>query len=155
MAKMNSLLEPDTIRALYEASQAGVQIDLILRGICTLQPGVAGVSENIRVRSIIGRFLEHTRVFYFENAGESELWCSSADWMDRNFFRRVESCFPILQPALRKRVMHEIFELGLQDNQQAWELTPSGEYQRVVGARGVEPVSVQEALMLELGKLGA
>jgi polyphosphate kinase len=155
MAKMNSLLEPDTIRALYEASQAGVQIDLILRGICTLQPGVAGVSENIRVRSIIGRFLEHTRVFYFENAGESELWCSSADWMDRNFFRRVESCFPILQPALRKRVMHEIFELGLQDNQQAWELTPSGEYQRVVGARGVKPVSVQEALMLELGKLGA
>jgi len=155
MAKMNSLLEPDTIRALYEASRAGVQIDLIIRGICTLRPGVKGVSDNIQVRSIVGRFLEHTRVCYFENGGNAELWCSSADWMDRNFFRRVETCFPILQPELRKRVMHEIFELCLSDNQQAWELSPSGDYQRALPSEGAEPVSGQEALMLELGKLGA
>jgi len=155
MAKMNSLLEAETIRALYEASRAGVQINLIVRGICTLRPGVEGVSENIRVRSIVGRFLEHTRVFYFENGGNVELWCSSADWMDRNFFRRVETCFPILQPELRKRVMHEVFELCLSDNQQAWELDSSGEYTRVTDAEAQQPVSVQEALMLELGKLGA
>ena len=96
IAKMNALLEPEIIAALYEASQAGVEIDLIVRGVCALKPGVPGVSENIRVRSIVGRFLEHSRVFYFHNDGAEDVYLSSADWMDRNFFRRVEICFPVL-----------------------------------------------------------
>ncbi len=95
IAKMNSLVEPQIVRALYEASQAGVKVDLIVRGICALRPGVPGVSDNITVRSIVGRFLEHSRVFYFENGGEAETFCSSADWMERNFFRRIEVCFPV------------------------------------------------------------
>ena len=96
VAKMNALLEPEIIDALYGASQAGVKVDLIVRGVCALKPGVEGLSENIRVRSIVGRFLEHSRVFYFRNDGADDVWLSSADWMDRNFFRRIELAFPVL-----------------------------------------------------------
>ncbi len=104
---MNALLEPEIIAALYEASKAGVEIDLIVRGVCALKPGVPGVSENIRVRSVVGRFLEHSRVFYFHNDGAEDVYLSSADWMDRNFFRRVEICFPVLDAKLKKRVISE------------------------------------------------
>jgi polyphosphate kinase len=107
IAKMNALLEPETINTLYEASQAGVKVDLIVRGVCALRPGVKGLSENIRVRSIIGRFLEHTRIFYFRNGGKEDIYLASADWMDRNFFRRIEACFPILDKKLKKRVLDE------------------------------------------------
>jgi polyphosphate kinase len=130
IAKMNSISEPKVIQALYRASQAGVSIDLIVRGICCLRPGVPGVSDNIRVRSIIGRFLEHSRVFYFANGGEELVYCSSADWMQRNFFSRVEVCFPIEEPRLKARVIHEALETYLADNTQAWILASDGKYRR-------------------------
>ncbi|MDE2089127.1 MAG: polyphosphate kinase 1, partial [Gammaproteobacteria bacterium] len=110
MARMNALVEPQVVQALYQASQAGVKIDLIVRGICCLRPGINGVSENIRVRSIVGRFLEHSRVYYFENGGDNEVLCSSADWMERNFFRRVEVCFPIEDQDLSRRVVRETLQ---------------------------------------------
>ncbi len=125
-AKMNSLIEPQVIQALYRASQAGVQVDLVVRGICALRPGVKGVSENIRVRSIVGRFLEHTRVFYFENS-DPGLYLSSADWMGRNFFNRVETCFPVLDDLLARRIMADC-QLYLEDNCQSWVLQKSGTY---------------------------
>lgn len=128
IAKMNALLEPEIIRALYEASQAGVKVDLIVRGVCALRPGVAGLSDNIRVRSIIGRFLEHTRVFYFRNNLAHNVYLSSADWMDRNFFRRVEVCFPVLDKKLKKRVIDEGLKAYMQDNFQAWEMDSDGHY---------------------------
>jgi polyphosphate kinase len=127
-AKMNALLEPETINALYEASQAGVKIDLIVRGVCALRPGVAGLSENIRVRSVIGRFLEHTRIFYFRNDLKHNVYLSSADWMDRNFFRRIEVCFPVLDKKLKKRVIDEGLKIYLQDNCQAWDMDSAGHY---------------------------
>jgi polyphosphate kinase len=127
IAKMNALVEPVAIEALYEASSAGVQIDLIVRGVCALRPGVAGVSENIRVRSIIGRFLEHSRVFYFLNAGAEDLYLSSADWMGRNFFGRVEACFPVLDPALKQRVINEGLRSYL-DDPRAWIMDAAGHY---------------------------
>jgi len=130
IAKMNSLLEPETIMALYEASQAGVKIDLIVRGVCALRPGIAGLSDNIRVRSIIGRFLEHHRIFYFQAGGAENVYLSSADWMERNFFRRIELCFPVLDPKLKKRVISEGLRPYLVDNQQAWEMDGSGQYAR-------------------------
>ena len=129
-AKMNALLEPQTIMALYEASQAGVEVDLIIRGPCALRPGVPGLSENIRVRSIIGRFLEHHRIFCFHADGEDKLYLSSADWMDRNFFRRIETAFPILDPRLKRRVIKEGFRVYLNDNCNAWEMQPDGAYRR-------------------------
>ena len=147
IAKMNALIEPQIIRALYEASQAGVRIDLIVRGICCLKPGLPGVSDNIRVRSVVGRFLEHTRVFYFANAGEEELYLSSADWMDRNFFRRVETAFPIEDAKLRKRIIKEGLELYLADNTQAWMLQPDGSYRRLKPGRRQQPRSAQTALL--------
>ena len=104
IAKMNSLVEPEIIKSLYMASQAGVKIDLIIRWICCLRPGIKGVSENIQVRSIIGRFLEHSRIFYFYNGGDIKLFGSSADWMDRNFFRRIETCFPIEEKRMMKKI---------------------------------------------------
>jgi polyphosphate kinase len=125
------LLEPTVIAALYAASQAGVQIDLIVRGVCALRPGVPGHSENIAVRSIIGRFLEHSRVFRFWNDGQDEVWLSSADWMDRNFFRRVEIAFPILDEKLKARVIEEALEEHLADNTSAWLMGSDGAYRRL------------------------
>jgi polyphosphate kinase len=147
VAKMNALLEPQIIGALYEASLAGVKIDLIIRGVCALRPSIPGVSDNIRVRSIIGRFLEHSRIFYFHNDGAKDVYLSSADWMPRNFFRRVEVCFPILDLRLKKRVIKEGIEPYLKDNAQAWEMDPRGGYRRKA-ARRAKP-AVAQALLLE------
>ena len=131
MAKMNALIDPQVIQALYRASQAGVQIDLIVRGMCALRPGIPGVSENIQVRSIIGRFLEHARVYYFENGGDPKVYLSSADWMERNFFSRVETAFPIQDHLLLRRVIDESFDLYIADNCQAWVLQSDGRYKRL------------------------
>jgi len=149
MAKMNSLLEPAIIDELYKASQAGVKIDLIVRGACALRAGVPGLSENIRVRSIIGRFLEHSRVFYFYANGSENVYLSSADWMDRNFFRRVEVAFPILDRSLKRRVIRESFTIALRDNQLAWKAQPNGSYARVRSR--AKPVNIHQVLMRELG----
>jgi len=148
-AKMNSLLEPEVIRALYEASQAGVRIDLIVRGACALQAGVPGLSDHIRVRSIIGRFLEHSRVFYFYQDGAEPLYLSSADWMDRNFLRRVELAFPVLDKTLRRRVIDEAFTFAWRDNQLAWAAQPDGRYLRVRNRRA--PFNLHQHLMARLG----
>jgi polyphosphate kinase len=152
MAKMNSLLEVDVINALYKASQAGVRIELIVRGVCALRSGVPGLSENIRVHSIIGRFLEHSRVFYFHDGGQEQVYLSSADWMARNFFRRVEIAFPVLNPVLKKRVINESFLFPLKDNVLSWEQKPSGEYERIKNRR--EPFNIHQYLMNLLGKAG-
>ena len=129
-AKMNSLIEPQIIQRLYRASQAGVKIDLVVRGVCSLRPGVKGVSNNIRVRSIVGRFLEHTRLFAFANAGAPRVYLSSADWMGRNFFNRVETCFPLEDDEIRARVMQE-FDYYMLDNTQAWLMQSDGSYRKV------------------------
>jgi polyphosphate kinase len=129
IAKLNALTEPTVIQALYRASRAGVQIDLIVRGICCLRPGVAGVSDNIKVRSIVGRFLEHSRVYSFENAGAREIYCGSADWMDRNLLHRIEVAFPIQAAELQKRVAEDL-DLYLADDCQAWGLSSDGQYTR-------------------------
>jgi len=149
IAKMNAVVEQNVIRALYAASQAGVQIDLIIRGVCSLRPGVPGVSDNIRVRSIIGRFLEHTRVFYFLNGGKEEIFGSSADWMDRNLHSRVETCFPVEDKKLRERMIREL-NYYLEDNVQAWELQSDGSYVRTTPGKA-EPMSAQSRLLQELG----
>lgn len=146
IAQMNSLIEPQLIQALYRASQAGVEIKLIVRGQCCLRPGVPGVSENIEVRSIIGRFLEHPRVFYFYNGGRSKLYCSSADWMDRNFFRRVETAWPIEDRMIRKRIMAEL-ELYLNDNQNAWLLQADGNYVRNTQSQDKKNIMAQSVLL--------
>ena len=151
-ARMNSLIEPQTIQALYQASQAGVKIELIVRGICCLRPGIAGVSDNIQVRSVMGRFLEHPRVFYFWNEGDEELYCSSADWMPRNFFRRIEVAFPIIEKALRQRIIQEAFELYLQDNTQAWELQADGAYLRRQPQEGEWVMTAQTHLLSLWGR---
>jgi polyphosphate kinase len=127
-AKMNALTDEGVIRALQAASQAGVSIDLIVRGACALRPGVPLHSENIRVRSILGRFLEHHRVWYFENGGEPEVWLASADWMGRNLFRRIEVAFPVQDPELRKRVVEEGLDAYLADTRDAWELQSDGQW---------------------------
>ncbi|HET7312822.1 polyphosphate kinase 1, partial [Salinisphaera sp.] len=146
VAKMNALAEPGVIRALYAASAAGVRIDLIVRGVCCLRPGVPGVSDNIRVRSIVGRFLEHARVFHFAADGAPELYLSSADWMERNFFRRVEICFPVTSRPVYHRVEREL-ALYLADNSSAWLLGEDGRYTKA-RPTGDEPVvSVQKRLM--------
>ncbi|MDX8405818.1 MAG: polyphosphate kinase 1 [Mariprofundus sp.] len=131
IAKMNGLEEQEIIQALYKASQAGVKIDLIVRGICCLRPGIKGVSDNIRVRSVLGRFLEHSRVFYFYNGGEPELLCASADWMGRNLLRRVETCFPVRDKKLAREVMKLGLRPFLSDNTGSWSLRKDGEYHRV------------------------
>ncbi|MFN3586444.1 MAG: polyphosphate kinase 1 [Moraxellaceae bacterium] len=146
IARMNSLTETQLIQALYRASQAGVKVDLIVRGICCLRPGIPGVSENIRVRSIVGRFLEHTRAFSFENGGEPVIYCSSADWMDRNMFYRVETCFPISDPALAKRLRHDALTLYLGDNRQSWILQPDGSYRQPACEPGKEKLAQQMLL---------
>ncbi len=145
VAKMNALLDRRTVEALYAASQAGVEIDLIIRGMCSLRAGVKGLSERIRVRSIVGRFLEHSRIFYFANGGKNELYCGSADWMPRNLVERCEVMFPVTQPELVKRLRDEILAAYLADNTKARLLLPNGEYVRAphVGAL----FSAQEYLM--------
>jgi len=148
IAKVNAITDPGIIDRLYDASRAGVTIDLIVRGICSLRPGIPGLSENIRVRSIIGRFLEHSRVYYFHNDGDEEYLCSSADWMDRNFFRRTETCFPIRQRPIKER-LHADLELFLSDNCQAWELRGDGSYLRLVPGND-EPVSAQATFLQQL-----
>ena len=147
---MNALVEVNTIVALYEASRAGVQIDLIVRGICALRPGIPGVSEHIRVRSIVGRFLEHSRVFYFQNVDNPEAYLSSADWMGRNFFNRIESCLPIEDRRLRDRVVKEGLENYLADNTRAWELLSDGRYVRVKNAARLR--DAQQLLLEQLGE---
>src|ERR1700691_4048478 len=144
--KLNALVEPQIIETLYSAARCGVRIDLIVRGVCALRPGIPGVSENITVRSIVGRFLEHSRVFWFENAGEQELYLSSADWMERNFFRRVEIAFPVLLKQRRERIYKDL-ETYLADNINAWELRPDGTYARIA-ARNASASDAQ-ALLLE------
>ena len=130
IAKMNALSDGETIEALYRASQAGVKIDLLVRGICCLRPGLRGVSDNITVRSIVDRFLEHSRIFYFENAGHPQVFLGSADWMPRNFFRRIEAVFPVEDAALRRRVKTELLDIPLADEAKAWRLQANGVYRR-------------------------
>ena len=148
IAKMNALLEPGIIAALYDASQAGVRIDLIVRGVCALRPGMPGVSENIRVRSVLGQFLEHSRVFYFYNGGAKDVYLASADWMDRNFFGRIEVCFPVLEPRLRQRVIREGLKPFLERNIAAWDMTADGQYQYRKGVR--RKSANPQSLLLEM-----
>jgi polyphosphate kinase len=145
VAKMNALLDRPTVEALYAASQAGVEIDLIVRGMCSLRPGVKGLSERIRVRSIVGRYLEHSRIFSFANAGKEEIYCGSADWMPRNLFERCEVLFPVAQPDLVMRLSHEILAAYLADNTKARLLQPDGNYVRAPKAGAV--FSAQDYLM--------
>ena len=151
IAKMNSLTDETVIRALYEASCDGVRIELIVRGACALRPGVPGLSSNIRVRSIVGRFLEHTRVYYFRNNLKHDLYLSSADWMNRNLLRRVEVAFPVTSPALKKRVLREGLHPYLKDNTSAWELGSDGHYRRRKPRSGQAPCNAQQLLMDMLG----
>jgi polyphosphate kinase len=151
IAKMNALLEPEIIEALYAASRAGVKIDLIVRGVCSLRPGVPELSENIKVRSVVGRFLEHHRVFYFRNDDRHDVYLSSADWMDRNFFRRIELCFPILDKALKQRVIKEGLNTYLADNVLAWEMNPEGSYVRCQPGRKTHQDAQQQLLDLLAG----
>ena len=130
IAKMNSLCDQEIIGALYEASAAGVKIDLIIRGICCLKVGIPGISENIHVRSIVGNFLEHARIFYFRNDGEEEFYMASADWMPRNLDKRVEILFPIEDQKLREEARH-ILEIQLEDNVKAHILQPDGSYEKI------------------------
>ncbi|MBE5767276.1 MAG: RNA degradosome polyphosphate kinase [Clostridiales bacterium] len=145
-AKMNSLVDEEVIRHLYDASSAGVKIRLIVRGICCLRPGIPGISDNIRVRSIVGRYLEHSRIFCFHADGRREVYLSSADWMPRNLDRRVELMFPIEKPMLRDR-LYDLMELQWKDNRKACELTASGKYEHLMPAEGEDPVCAQEILM--------
>jgi polyphosphate kinase len=149
IAKFNALNEPEVIETLYAASCDGVQIDLIVRGACTLRPGIPGVSENIRVRSIVGRFLEHSRVYWFQNDDSPEIYCSSADWLYRNLLRRVETCFPILDPSLAARVFDESLQNYLTDNTQSWQLESDGSYTRVPAGKD-KPHCAQIALLEKL-----
>ncbi len=149
MARMNALLEPQTISELYAAGRAGVKIDLIIRGVCALRPGVEGLSENIKVRSVIGRFLEHSRIYYFYNDGQEDVYLSSADWMDRNLFRRVEIAFPLLDKKLKKRVIDEGLKAHLADNQLAWQMDCLGKYTRQK-SRAMRKVNSQSLLLTRL-----
>ena len=149
-AKVNALLEPIVIEALYDASNAGVQVDLIVRGVCALRPGVPGMSENIRVRSVVGRFLEHSRVFHFLNGGKKDVWLSSADWMDRNLLRRVEIAFPVRDRKLRDRVIEEAIEVHLRDNVDAWLMDGDGRYTRRKGRKGTKRHQAQMELLAGL-----
>lgn len=151
IVKMNALVDESVIRALYAASSDGVKIDLIVRGACTLKPGVPGLSDNIKVRSIIGRFLEHSRIYYFRNDLEHNVYLASADWMSRNLFRRVEVAFPVLERSLKRRVIAEGLNPYLKDNSNAWELEPSGHYQRRKPRSRQSSFSAQQYLMHTLG----
>jgi len=149
VAKINAVNEASVVELLYKASCAGVQIDLIVRGACSLRPGVPGVSENIRVRSIVGRFLEHSRVYWFANGGRSEIYCASADWMERNLLRRIEVCFPIIDSELAQRVYAEALENYLADNTQAWLLHADGTYERATPGEDM-PHSAQQSLLAKI-----
>ena len=151
-AKMNALLEEAVIKALYAASQAGVKIDLVVRGACALRPGVKGVSENIRVRSIIGRFLEHSRIWVFHNGGAEDVYLASADWMGRNLFRRIEVAFPVLDPELKARVIAEGLDPYLADIRDAWELAEDGSYARPKARARGQPASAQAELLERLAE---
>ena len=155
IARMNALLEPEIIATLYAASQAGVSIDLIVRGVCALRPGLPGISENIRVRSVLGRFLEHSRVFYFFNDGAEDVYLSSADWMDRNFFRRIEICFPVLDARLKKRVIREGLSAYLSRDVEAWEMDANGQYRFRKGKRGAGGHAQNVLLELLAAKVGS
>jgi polyphosphate kinase len=143
IAKFNRLADFEIVQSLYKASQAGVNIDLIVRGISTLRPGIPGMSENIRVRSIVGRLLEHSRVYYFENAGQPEMYIGSSDWMPRNLDRRVEVLSPVCDPAIRDYLKNEYLHAYLTDNTKAWELLPDGSYERVARDQGEEARNAQ------------
>lgn len=147
--KVNALTEKQVIISLYKASQAGVKIDLIVRGICCLKPGIPGLSENIQVKSHVGRFLEHSRVYYFENSGEPIMYCASADWMDRNFFNRVETAFPILDPDLARRIKNEVLTPYLSDCHNTWQLKKTETYER---SRSISDTHIptQQALLNKL-----
>ncbi|MGZ8290658.1 MAG: polyphosphate kinase 1 [Telluria sp.] len=151
IAKVNALVDESVIRALYAASQDGVKIDLIVRGACTLRPGVPGLSDNIKVRSIIGRFLEHSRIYYFRNDLSHDVYLASADWMSRNLFRRIEVAFPVLNKQLKRRVIAEGLNPYLKDNANAWELEPDGQYQRRRARAKQTEFSAQRYLMKLLG----
>jgi polyphosphate kinase len=146
VAKMNALVDPKMIENLYRASQAGVSIDLIIRGMCCLRPGVPGVSENIRVISIIGRFLEHSRIYYFNHGGNPKVFIGSADWMTRNIDRRVEVITPIEDPEISKD-LQEILGIMLADNRQAWDMRSDGSYQQRRPQVGTQEESTQQILM--------
>jgi len=150
--KVNALTEQQIIRALYRASIAGVKIDLIIRGICCLRPQIKGISENIHVRSIVGRFLEHTRVYYFYNNGLDEVFCASADLMDRNLLKRVEECFPVEESKLRKQVLEQGLELYLNDNTQAWVLDSEGMYTQLIPEEGEEAITAQQIILQSLAE---
>jgi polyphosphate kinase len=147
IAKVNGILEPAVIQACYRASQAGVKIDLICRGICALRPGVPGVSDNIRVISIVDRFLEHSRIFYFGNDGDPQVYIGSADWMDRNLMRRVEVVFPVEVPELKRRMIDEVLMVSLSDNVKARELLSDGTYSRVLAQEGQARLRSQERFL--------
>ena len=151
IAKLNALVEPEVIRALYEASAAGVYVDLIVRGICCLRPGIPGVSDNIRVRSIVGRFLEHSRVYYFHNGGDEQLYCASADWMERNFFRRIELMFPVVDATLKTRIMADL-DIYLADAVQAWELRKDGRYEQLRPTSDRDATPAQSKLLRQLAE---
>ncbi|WP_378997183.1 polyphosphate kinase 1 [Paraherbaspirillum soli] len=151
IAKMNALLDESVIRALYSASADGVKIELIVRGACALRPGVPGLSENIRVRSIIGRFLEHSRIYYFRNDLQHDVYLASADWMNRNLFRRIEVAFPVLDNTLKRRVINEGLNPYLKDNTNAWNLTSDGSWDKCKPRRRQQVYSAQQDLMQTLG----
>jgi len=151
IVKVNSLVEPTMISAFYRASMAGVKVDLIIRGICCLKPGISGLSENIHVRSIIGRFLEHTRIYYFENNDDPEIWAASADLMKRNLLRRVEACFPIESKQLRQQIIDDL-NLYLSDNVQAWSLSSDGRYQRIKQHKNEAIICAQSMLLEQMAK---
>jgi polyphosphate kinase len=147
---MNALTEEGVINALYAASQAGVQIDLIVRGACALRPGVPNVSDSIRVRSILGRFLEHHRVWSFANADAPDVWLSSADWMGRNMFKRIEVAFPVRDPLLRQRVIDEGLLVYLADNRDAWTLGADGAWTKLAPRGRAQPRSAQAELLARM-----
>jgi polyphosphate kinase len=147
IAKLNALVDPRIIRKLYEASAAGVRIDLLVRGICCLRPGVPGISETIRVTSILDRFLEHSRIYYFHNGGNPEIYSGSADWMPRNFKKRAEILYPIENTELKARIIKEILMTYLNDNVKARLMQPDGSYVRVKPKEGAKPVRSQSALI--------
>jgi polyphosphate kinase len=151
IAKMNALTDETMIRALYDAACDGVRIDLIVRGACSLRPGVPGLSANIKVRSVVGRFLEHSRIFYFRNNLKHDIYLSSADWMSRNLLRRIDVAFPITAPALKTRVLREGLQPYLKENVNAWELGSDGHYRRRKPRSGQTPYDAQEVLMNLLG----